>query len=84
MATLKKQGEELARWQMENSTHAVRFSLRTNGKLLRQARICGKWEGWKIAATVKDMHDNPVERVEAHLSRRATENYGSFAKFTRL
>jgi len=43
MAKLSANGEEIARYEKNNT----RYSFRTNGKILVCYCICGKWEGWK-------------------------------------
>jgi hypothetical protein len=47
MAKLAANGTEIARFEVTTENGAFRASLRSTGAVLRQHRICGRWEGWK-------------------------------------
>ena len=58
MAKLSANGNEIARYEVRTATGTeYRVSLRDTGAILRQARIIGRWEGWKKWMT-------PAEKVE--------------------
>jgi muconolactone delta-isomerase len=68
MATLSKQGHEIARWEVTTGDRAMRYTLRTNGKLLRQMKICGRYENWTIYHTLTyAINEDSAGRVEGML-----------------
>lgn len=58
MAKLSANGEEVARYEKNNT----RYSLRSNGCVLVSYRIWGKWETWKHCGGEKK-HYNIVREI---------------------